>query len=258
MKSEAVWHSSISAVAANEIRVRGYRIDELMGETSFVSAIYLVLMGELPDREESRLLEAMLISSIDHGAVTPSTLAARTAASTGAPLNAALAAGVLSINRFHGGAIEDCMHVLKEGLQRAAERNIELEKAALELVHEFRHEKRRIAGLGHRLHDDDPRTRKLFSLASELGLADGGVAMMLALEGAFREIGKSLPINVDGALAALLLDLKVPVELANAFFIMARLPGLAAHIREEQTRQRPMRSIHPDALSYDGPEPRSL
>lgn len=258
MTSESVWHSSISAVAANEIRVRGYRIDELMGESSFVSAIYLVLMGELADRKVSRLLEAMLISSIDHGAVTPSTLAARTAASTGAPLNAALAAGVLSINRFHGGAIEDCMHVLKEGLRRAAERNIKMEKAALELVQEFRQEKRRIAGLGHRLHDDDPRTRKLFNLAEDLGLAGNGVAMVRALQGAFRELGKTLPINVDGALAALLVDLQIPVEYANAFFIMARLPGLAAHVREEQTRQRPMRSIQPDALTYDGPEPRSL
>lgn len=258
MKSNKTWQSSISNVAPNEIRVRGYRIDELIGNVSFGSAIYLVLMGELPGREVGSLLDAMLISSIDHGPVTPSTLAARTAASTGAPLNAALAAGVLSINMYHGGAIEDCMLILKEGLHRTAEKEVEIEQAALELVQEFREAERRIAGLGHRLHDDDPRTRELFSLAEELGLAGDGVAMILALQGTSRELGKDLPINVDGALAALLVDLEMPTEFANAFFIMARLPGLTAHIREEQTRQRPMRTIHPDTLSYDGPEPRSI
>lgn len=257
MKDE-IWHSAITRVAPNEIRVRGYNIDELMGKVSFAGGIFLVLTGELPSEQESRLLDAMLVSSIDHGATTPSTLAARTSASTGAPLNAALAAGILSINRFHGGAIEDCMRVILEGRLRAEEREIDLQQAARDIVQEHRKQKKRIPGLGHRVHDDDPRTRRLFNLAEELGLAGEGVAMIRALKAAFEEIGKDLPINVDGALAALLVDLGIAAELANAFFIMARIPGLAAHIQEEKTRQRPMRSIHLHALVYDGPDARSL
>jgi citrate synthase len=252
-----IWHSAITDVAPNEIRVRGYRIDALMGEVSFVGAIYLVLTGELPSEKVIHLLDAMLVSSIDHGATTPSTLAARTAASTGAPLNAAIAAGVLSINRFHGGAIQDCMNVLTEGLRRAKERDIGLDQAAVELVEAYRAEKKNVAGLGHRVHNDDPRTRRLFALAQELGLAGNGVAMIRALQAVFEELGKALPINVDGALAALMLDLGIAAEFANAFFMMARVPGLVAHVHEETTRQRPMRHIHPDALRYDGPAPRS-
>jgi citrate synthase len=129
---------------------------------------------------------------------------------------------------------------------------------AAELLAEYREKKKRIAGFGHRIHTSDPRTAKLFSLAEELGVADEGVAMILAFRKAFHESGKDLPINVDGAIAALLIDLEMPRELANAFFIMARVPGLVAHIHEEQTRERPMRRIHPSDHAYDGPAPRDL
>jgi citrate synthase len=47
-------------------------------------------------------------------------------------------------------------------------------------------------------------------------------------------------------------------ELANAFFIMARVPGLVAHIREEAERYRPLRSIDPAAAEYDGSPEREL
>jgi citrate synthase len=82
--------------------------------------------------------------------------------------------------------------------------------------------------------------------------------MLQALRETLAKDGKELPINVDGAIAALLIDMDIPRELANAFFIMARVPGLVAHIYEEQTTQRPMRRIHPSDHSYDGPEPRTL
>jgi citrate synthase len=59
-----------------------------------------------------------------------------------------------------------------------------------------------------------------------------------------------MPVNVDGAIAAILLDLGLPIELSNTFFRMARLPGLIAHIHEEKIRERPMRRID---HKYDGP-----
>lgn len=256
--SETTWKTAITRIEPNEVRLRGYRIDELMGNVTFTQAIFLALTGELPAPNIAKLLDAMLVSSIDHGATPPSALAARTAASTGAPLNAAIATGVLSINRFHGGAIYDCMDTLEKGVQKAADSNLSIEQAAKELVASYRLDKKRIAGLGHRIHSDDPRTKKLFALAEELKVADDGVAMIRAIQAALLEAGKDLPINVDGAIAALLVDLQIPRELANAFFIMARVPGLVAHVYEEQTSQRPMRKIDPAKHEYDGPPDRSL
>jgi citrate synthase len=256
--SDLSWKTAITDIQPNQVRLRGYRIDELMGEITFAQGIYLALRGELPSPEEGRLIDAMLVSSIDHGATPPSALTAHTVASTGAPLNAAVAAGVLSINKHHGGAIFDCMGVLKQVISAAEKSGQSIETQADLLIDEFKAQKKRIAGLGHRIHTNDPRTARLFAMAEEAGISGSGVQAMRALADGYDRRGKNLPINVDGAIAALLVDLDMPQELANAFFIMARVPGLVAHVYEEQTRQRPMRRIHPTDHSYDGPPPRDL
>ena len=256
--SELNWTTSITEIKPNEVRLRGYRIDELMGELTFGQAVFLLLKGELPSQEVGLLMDAILVCSIDHGASPPSALAARTSASTGAPMNAAVAAGLLSINRYHGGAIENCMAVVETGLNRTTATGRAVPEVAHELVSEYRAENRRIAGLGHRIHTEDPRTRKLFLLAEEAGVSGTGVEMLEAIQEALAASGKDLPINVDGAIAALLVDLDLPREIANAFFMMARVPGLVAQVHEEQTRERPMRRIHPTDHSYDGPAARSL
>ncbi len=252
------WKTSITEIKPNEVRLRGYRIDELMGSISFGEAVYLALKGELPSADVARMMEAILVSSIDHGASPPSALAARTVASTGAPLNAAVAAGILSINRHHGGAIEDCMNILKIGINRVNQSGEPVDKIAAALVAEHQDSGRRIAGLGHRIHSNDPRTAKLFQLAQELGITGNGIQMIHAIQSSLKEAGKALPINVDGAIAAVLIDLDIPSQLANAMFFIARVPGLILQAYEEQTRERPMRRIHPTEISYDGPAPRSF
>src|SRR5207244_380665 len=92
--------------------------------------VHLILTGELPSEAVGRLMDAILVSSIDHGTTTPSTLAARTVASTGASLSASVAAGIMSINRHHGGAIEDCARQLKAIADRATRESISIEESA--------------------------------------------------------------------------------------------------------------------------------
>jgi citrate synthase len=256
--SDQKWSTAITSIKPNEVRLRGYRLDELMGERTFAECVYLALKGELPPKGAGRLLDAVLVSSIDHGVTPPSTLAARTAASTGAPLNAAISAGILSINRFHGAAIEGCMALIERSLARKEELQLNLEAVATAIVSEHREAKRRLPGLGHRIHNSDPRTARLFQLAREIGIAGDGIAMIQSLRNALAAEGVDLPINVDGAIAAVLTDLGLPREIANAFFMMARVPGMVAHVHEEQTRERPMRTIHPEMYAYDGPAPRPL
>src|SRR5207247_11014360 len=120
----AVWNTAITRVQPNKVAVRGYDIAELMGRVSFGAAVYLVLKGELPPPAVARLMDAILVSSIDHGATPPSALAARTVASTGASLSASVAAGIMSINRHHGGDIQDRARHLKANRARAARDSI--------------------------------------------------------------------------------------------------------------------------------------
>lgn len=252
------WTTEITEVAANEIRLRGYRIDELMGNISFAQAVFLILMGELPTAEVEKVVAAILVASIDHGATPPSALAARTSASTGAPLNAAIASGLLSINRYHGAAIEGCMKIIDEGLHLMSESQISAREAADRLITTYKNAGKRVPGLGHRIHTNDPRSTTLFAIADSAGVSGQGVLMLKALQGKLADSGKSLPINVDGAIAAVLIDLGVPHALGNAFFIIARIPGLVAHAYEESTQQRPMRRIDPQDHGYSGPAPRSI
>ena len=102
------WRTALTCIEPNKILVRGFPLDEMMGRLTFGEAIYLLLMGEVPSPGIGSLMEAMLVSFIDHGATPPSTLAARNTATTGAPLRACVAAGVLGFGRYHGGDIESC------------------------------------------------------------------------------------------------------------------------------------------------------
>jgi len=256
---EETWKTAITKVEPNKLLLRGYRIDELMGSISFGQAVFLAIKGALPSEKEARMIDAMLVSSIDHGVTPPSCLAARTIASGGAPLNAALAGGIIAISKHHGGAIEDSMKVIQEAVRRKRERKKTEEEMANIILAEYKEKNERLPGYGHRIHTKDPRTLKLFQIATDLGIAGDYVRMAKAIENALEQnSGKRLPINVDGAIAALLCEMDFPPELANAFFIIARIPGLVAHVYEEQTRMKPMRFINPKDHEYDGVPERKL
>ncbi len=256
------WETKITEIKKDEIRIHGYLIDDLMGSIGFGSMIYLMLKGELPPENVGKMLDIMLVSSIDHGVTPPSTLAALTSASTGAPYNAALASGILSINEHHGGAIENSMKMLmefKEILDNSRNEGGDFFHAAEVLIHNYRNRNRHLPGFGHRIHKKDPRTDKLLGFAEEFGLSERWIRLLTGLRDCIKNsIGKTLPINVDGAIAALLLEMEIAPELANSFFIMARVPGLVAHIHEEKTFQKPMRRIDPVNHVYTGVGPRTI
>jgi citrate synthase len=253
---KAVWTSAITRIEPNCVAVRGHDIAGLMGHLSFGAAVYLILTGTKPDDRVGRLMDAILVSSIDHGCTPPSCLAARTVASTGASLSASVAAGIMAINRHHGGAIEDCARYLAVLLKRAADEGKSIDDIAAAEVTRIKGEGDRISGFGHRIHSRDPRTGRLFELAAEAGVIGGPashVGAARAVERAFAAIGKPLPINVDGAIGAILADLGLDPRVFNGVFMIARTPGLVAHVTEEQSRERPMRRIDPVNHAYDGP-----
>lgn len=255
------WATALTRVAPNEVEIRGFPLDELMGRLSFAEAVYLLLRGELPSPTIGKLFGAVLVSSIDHGVSPPSTIAARNVATTGAPLRDAVAAGILGFGAYHGGDIETCLRFLQDGL-KLRRQGANFEEAAQQMLDMWSGRGAMPPGFGHRIHTRDPRAARLLQMTHELEL-DGEHCQLLRVterlinEDASRD-DHPVPVNVDGAIAAICGDLGFDPEIANGLFMIARVPGLLAHAAEERTRHAPMRQIDPKDHVYDGPGRRRL
>jgi citrate synthase len=250
------WRTAISDVGPNRVRVRGYDLMELIGRRPFGDVVYLLLSGELPAGNEGRMVDAVLVSACEHSVVAPSVDAARFVASTGVPLQAAVAAGTIGLGDHHGGAVDAGAQML---LEAEGEGATKAQDAARAVATRYRERRRRLPGYGHVVHDPDPRGRRLLEVAEELGLAGRYVELARAFEDATEEVfGRRLAMNIDGAMAAILLELGLDPRLGKAFYVIARAPGLVAHVFEEQTRERPYRDVGWGDVAYVGPDPRPL
>ncbi len=249
------WKTAITDIGPNKIRVKGYDIADVMDKLTYAEAVYLILKGEIPTKAEAAMMNAVLVSSIDHGASPPSVLGTRTVMSGGNSLNAAIAGGILVIGDTHGGAIEKSAKIMQEWAAKEGEPNA----IASELVDYLKENKIRMPGFGHRLHTVDPRTGKLFEIAEKNGFKGKHIELCKAIEKTLEtKLGKKLPINVDGAIAAVISDMGFDWRLGKGFFIISRVPGLIAHAIEEKKRERPMRKLGPMPYDYDGPDDREI
>jgi citrate synthase len=252
------WRTGIANSDADHIWIRGHDVTALMTQRTFADTVFLLHSGRLPSSQERALLDAILVGVADHGAGAPSCAAARLVASGNRQSpSAAVAAGVLAIGDEHGGAGSTCMEMIAAGLENVARESISMMEAARRTVAAARANGKRLPGFGHRVHRQvDPRTPVLFDMARSNGLARDGVAFMEALAVVVRDEIKPLPINIDGALAAVLHDLGFPPPAGKLMFIIGRVAGLSAEVAEEYAREKPMRIRLP--VQYDGPDPRPL
>jgi citrate synthase len=253
------WKTGITDIGENRIRVRGYDIADIMGKLSYAETVFLLLKGELPGKAEAELMNAILVSSIDHGASPPSVLGTRAVVSGGNSLNAAIAGGILVIGDWHGGAIEQAAKIMQKWSDKLDHDGSNAAEVALELVAWLKETKKRMPGFGHRIHTADPRTPKLFEIAEKHGFSGKHIQLCRALEKVLSEkLGRPLPINVDGAIGAVISDMGFDWKLGKAFFIISRVPGLVAHAYEEMNRERPVRKLGPLPYDYDGPADREI
>lgn len=231
------WKTGISSSGKDAV-IRGVPLEEVM-DLDFADAIWLLLKGEKPSENESSIFNTILSSSIDHGVGNPSTVSARTVQSGGNPMNASVAAGILALGDSHGGAIEDCMKLLQS------------DRSAEQIVSDYLENGKKIPGIGHKVYtDEDPRAVKIIEKARELGIASDYTEKMESIREEFASEKVELVMNVDGAIAGVMSDLGWDYRLGKGLFIIARTPGLVAHVREEMDEE-PFRR---DEGEYTGEE----
>ena len=254
---EATWLSAITDADERHIWIRGYEINELMKKVSFSDVVYLLHQGQLPTPAIRKIINAILVACADHGTNTPSALSARMVASGNRQgMEAAIAAGILSIGDAYGGVGSECMEMIHYGITYAHQNEITIELAASQIVTEITEAGRHIPGLGRRSHEEDPRVAILFDMMEETKLSGTGIAFLYAIQTCARKQIAYLPINVHGMIGAVLHDLGFSPPFAKLFFIISRVAGLSAQVMEEYTRENPMRISFP--VQYDGIKPRSM
>ena len=255
------WKTSITRVEPNKIVTRGYPQEDLIGNISFPEMVYLLIKGEMPSENDSKMFEAVLVSFCDHGVTPPSTQVARLMASTGSSMNGCVSGGLLSFGKYHAGALERSMNILQElvhngviGYSGPLKSHDDIRAVAGVVVDEFFNNNEKIPGFGHRYHSEDPRASKLLKIAEKYGVSDVHTELALAIEEILFET-KGIKMNIDGANAGILSDMGFDWNLGTGVFMMGRLPGIISHVFEEKTVETPFRKfVDVDEIHYQDRE----
>lgn len=222
----------LARVEHDRVLVRGRDLcDELLGNITFADMAGLTLMGRLPTPNERRMLDAVMVVLVEHGMVSSVVTARLTYATAPESIQAAVAASLLGAGSVHLGSSDICARILSEGLAAQPD-----PKAAAEaIVKRFAAAHERIPGIGHRTHPaGDPRAVRLFAIAHETDVYGKYCELLeLVVDATGQHMGRRLPVNVTGAIAAISLDLGLPWQIAKAFALIGRTLGTMAHIREE-------------------------
>lgn len=258
------WETAICKVVSKdgeeEIVVRGHRLSELVGRISFAEAMFLMLQARLPTPGQARVLDALLVASIEHG-IAPPSMISRCFASYGSSIQAAVGSGIAAFGDRMGGLGEQLAQLMAAQLaplgDPATIGEEQLRAAAWAIVDGARRAGGRVPGYGIPLHVADPRAPKLLAVAREHGIfgAYCRLAELIEAELAAARGGKAVPMNLDGVGAAIALDLGFDWRATRLFLLTARSVSMGAHFLEEQAQDTTWRHLRADQITYVGTEP---
>jgi len=217
----------------NNIFIRGRNLcDDLMGKISFTQMLLFHLTGAMPDKRQTIIVDAVLVTIMEHG-MTPSVIAARQTY-FGAPesLQGAVAAGILGVGSRFAGTSGDCAALLQRIVDAAPDRQ---KDEARDIAQEHREAALFVPGYGHPIHKNgDPRLTRLVEIARQQGVEGKYIGAMFLLGEAIGELaGKPIVINVSAAMGAVLAEVGIPVEIMRGITIVSRAAGVIGHLLEE-------------------------
>lgn len=234
------WRTSVIEMEPGRIEFRGHPIEDLIGNVSFPQMIWLMVRGDMPSKEQSRLFECAMVAGVDHGPQAPSIAAARMAATCGVGLNNAMATAVNMLGDVHGGAGEQCAELYFD-IDERMDGGVNLVDAVREGLDHWRANYGKVvSGFGHRFHKPvDPRAPRLMAMVRHAAtegtvkgrFADIGEAVQEEL--GRQRGGRPIAMNIDGATAVIFCELGFPAPLSRGLFCLSRSVGILAHAWEQ-------------------------
>ena len=260
-KWDDYWRTGISHAIEKTCLIRGYPLEEIIENITYTETLYLTLRGELPTKEETRLLNAVLCSIPDHQFVASTAPAARFAASAfpDSPIPG-IAAGILTMGSYTVSP-QDSADFINESHEMMVSEGLSIEEAATRIAAECIKNKKRIPGFGHPTYRKvDPRSEALRKVAQESGFWGEKSQIYEAVHKEFvRVTGKEIPLNIDGMMACVLNEMGFdPLEMAGIAAV-SYMCGIIAHVVEEIKEGVPLRIIPPEhGAMYTGPDERHI
>jgi citrate synthase len=250
------WSTGIAEVRDDDVVIRGQLLTDMIGRRSFGELAYLIVGGRWPTKGQAHVLEAIMVSVMEHG-ISPTTTVTRMMASYGNPIQVGVASGLLTIGDHHGGAGEQIAGWLREAVasieSTGSDRAEQIRAKARSFVAERRAAREPIEGFGHPHHDVDPRAPLLLNIAREHGVYGDHCLLLESIEAELAAaVGRRIAINIDGISAALLSDLDLDPRLARPILMTPRVLSLAAHFIEEQDQGQKWRHVPGSQVTYTG------
>lgn len=255
------WRTGIAEVVSTdteeEVIVRGRKLSELTGSVSFAEMMYLMFVGELPTKAQARVLDALLVASVEHG-IAPPSMIARCYASYGTSIQAAVGGGILAFGDRMGGLGEQLARLMSERIGAIAEdaasiSEERLREEARAIVAEATDRNERVPGYGIPLHGMDPRAPKVLGIAKSEGTFGPFCRLgeLIEDELAERRGGRRVPMNLDGVGAVVILDLGLDWRTTRMFLLTPRSVSMGAHYIEETSQDTTWRHVPADWIQYE-------
>jgi len=229
---------------ASELIKKGYQIPHVIG---------LLWNKKLISAQEAEIVKRIIMLSADHGPCVSGALVTIIAAGAGINMAQAVAAGMVMIGPRFGGAVTDAGKWFKYAIDQelTPEAFLDYMKANVGPV----------PGIGHRVKsvkNPDKRVSELVSYVKSLSIPMPHLDFALHVEKITSAKKDTLILNVDGTIAAILVDLGYPVESLNGFFILARTIGFIGHWIDQKRQGSRLIRLFDYLVNYATPKRRDV
>jgi ATP citrate (pro-S)-lyase len=257
-RSSALFASSISGDEGDVVRVLDQDLLVFAESNAFARiAVSMFLGHEIKSIELEEFVDFVLRLLVDHGPYVSGAVNTMIAARAGKDLVASLASGLLTIGPRFGGAINEAASTWLAGATG--------DNSPQGMVDEFAERREKIAGIGHRKYSadiPDPRVIRLLKFADKLE-AKRFTSFARSVEAITVRKKSNLILNVDGAIAAILLDILsekegysdadlrelVSTEFFNGLFVLSRSVGFMAHYFDQRRLDEGLFRLSPSEVA---------